>query len=425
MKTLLKDNNFWLFCSSIILSSTGSWLLLYALSISIYLQTESLVASSMVFFSKIIPSAFAGILGGNLADRIRPRHFLRLLNIAACLTTLSYLFPVSIHHYGLLYMLIGIRSFFDYTEAVAREVSILHFFPTSLRLKANALMNTTNLVAMAVACSAGILLIQVLSLKSLILIDALTFLASAIILTFLKDNPAIARSVHTVPQHPFSLRGVLRDTHEAWAEIRSNRMIQDAIMFGAILAIFLEGSRFVFHHYMGLVAFKVGAPGVSLMVSVEAVGMIAGGFVTGILANWLMGGHYKLITLAVLTSLTYALQITAGSNAFYLIFLFWTSCLYQVYDIHTVNMVMASCPTHLLGKVSGLWTKVFGMTLIAIVSLVSAKIIPSTSSIDRILFFLGTPLTILVAWEVCKKTRKIKNPSPLIIDVEKKYCHTI
>lgn len=402
MRKLFKNRNLQLLCSAIVLSTTGSWLLIYALSTSLYLQTGSLVSSSMVFFSKIIPSAVAGIIGGNLADRIHPRNLLRILNVVCFFFTLFYLIPVQTHSYWLLYLLIAIRSLFDHTETMGREVSVVCFFENSLQLKANTLINTANLVSMAFASALGIFLLKILSLQSLILFDAVTFLASAIILTFLKKPEKQNQFTQKHSSQRLSFSVLLNDMKEAWKEICRNAVIKDAIAYGAVLGIFLEGSRFILHHYTGLVRFQTGASGVSFIVAIEAVGMIAGGFFTGLVANWLMKGKWKLIVLAILVAFFYLLQIMAGSTEKYLIFVFWTSVVYQVFDIHTINMMIDSCPPHLLGKVSGLWIKLFALPTISLMAILSSIIIPVLSSSVRATFFIVLPLAIILGWEIYK-----------------------
>lgn len=399
MKKLLKSRNLIIICSAIILSTTGSWLLIYALSTTLFMQTGSLVASSLVLFCKVIPSALAGILGGNLADRIRPKVLLLGVYCISFVITMLYLVPASLHIYWLLYLLIALRSICDHTETVGKEVSVVYFFDRDLQLRANTLINTANLVSMALASALGIYLLRFVSLNVLILVDAVTFLLSAGILIFLKEPPQQDLPV-TRNGAGLSLSSVINDTKEAMREIRRNSVIKDAIAYGATLGIFLEGSRFVFHHYMGLQRFQLGPSGVSQIVSIEAVGMILGGLVTSLLATWLMRGKLKLVMLAIATSVFYSMQITSDTPYSYLFYLFWASTLYQIFDIHTINMMISACPPHVLGKVSGLWIKFFALPSISVLSLIAAIIIPITSHVFHVLLFVGVPLLIIASWEV-------------------------
>lgn len=345
MKALFRNHNLLRICGATILSTTGSWLLIYTLSTTLFLQTGSLVASSLVLLCKIFPSAFAGIFGGYLADRISPKKLLLGVYLLSAGITTLYLMPVHWHTYWLLYPLIFLRSIGDHTDTVGKEVSVVYFFDPALQIRANTLINTANLVSMACAGALGIYLLQFIPLPILILIDAGTFVLSAGLLLGLQE-PAVHLDMRKNLGAKFSWASLQADLKMASQEIRTNPMIKDAIAYGATLGIFLEGSRFVLHHYMGLQYFHLGPSGVSRIVAVEAVGMIIGGGVTSVIATWLMGSQWKLIGLGLSTAMLYAVQIHAGTMPTYLLSVFWTSLAYQIFDIHTINMMIGRVPSN-------------------------------------------------------------------------------
>jgi len=187
----LRLRDFRLLWGAGLLSSLGSWLLVLAVPAHIFVVTRSLAATGLTLAADYAPLLFLGPVAGVLADRWDRRRLMLGCDLARAAVVTAMLAGASAP--GRLWM---------FYPALAAESSATALFQPALRARvpavtgtgptltaANALTVVSDGMVRIVGGPAGGVLLAVCGLRALIIADAVSYLASAAVMTATSPAP--------------------------------------------------------------------------------------------------------------------------------------------------------------------------------------------------------------------------------------------
>ena len=168
------------------------------------------------FAVRMLPTAIFGPIAGPVADRVSRRTLMVLSDLVNAATVPCYLFIRDPAHlpllYGLIVVQMGVSMFFH----SARQGALPNTVPRESLHKAMALSAATwSIVLSFGSVLGGILLLKVGS-DGVFIIDSLTYVASAVVLSKLRLPPV---PKHDLPFHIFDIV-LFRDVRKGFAHIR-------------------------------------------------------------------------------------------------------------------------------------------------------------------------------------------------------------
>lgn len=165
---------------SYVLSATGDRLALVALTLLVYDRSRSPVLAAVTFAAGFVPYLFGSLLLSGLADRLPRRSVMIACDLARCALVVAMLWPRAPlgAMIALLYAVTLLQPPFDAARsAIVRDMTDARLYPLAIAV----LQSTTRVVAVA-GSAAGGLLTAVLGARPALGADALTFVASALLI---------------------------------------------------------------------------------------------------------------------------------------------------------------------------------------------------------------------------------------------------
>lgn len=206
-----------------VVSSAGDWLNRVAvLTLIGTLSGPQAAAGVGVLFGvelavRLTPNALTGPLAGPLADRLPRRMLMVLSDIARMLIVLGFLLVDQPDELWLLYTLLALQMAASTFFESARSGALPDTVPREDLHDALTLSAATWSAMLTLGAFAGALLVDVLGVRGVFIVDAATYVASALLLWRLKLSP--------VPPHPDPFRwrdiAMFRDMRRGLAHVRS------------------------------------------------------------------------------------------------------------------------------------------------------------------------------------------------------------
>ncbi|HKV58642.1 MAG TPA: MFS transporter [Ktedonobacteraceae bacterium] len=300
MIAILRQRNFALLWVGGLISNTGDWLLIIGLPVYVYLLTGSALATSITLITAFVPNLLIGSVAGVFVDRWDRRWTMIISNLLLALGLLPMLAVHSKDTLWIVYVVAFFESCCDQFVSPTESALIPNLVSEEHLVPANALksigMNSSRLIGGALG---GIVLV-VLGLRGVVLIDAISFLFVAIMISFIR-MPAKMQSTSQLPEtsspethtanennkqekaeHP--LRHFVGEWLEGLQLIRQQRALTMLLVmfalqslgegvFGVLLVVFVKQ---VLHG---------GSVDYGLILSIQAVGSLVGGIFIGTFGN--------------------------------------------------------------------------------------------------------------------------------------------
>ena len=190
MLTLLRRRNFALLWFAGLLSLVGDRALITALPFYVYQRTGSTLASGAMFFALYLPTLLLGSVAGVFVDRWNRKRLMVVTNLLQAAIILLLLVPLPAEWLWLIYLVffaeIALSMFFEPAE----NALLPHLVPESDLIAANALNELNNNLARLVGPPLGGMLLTLLGLHSVVLLDGVSFLVSALLIAGITTTPA-------------------------------------------------------------------------------------------------------------------------------------------------------------------------------------------------------------------------------------------
>ena len=292
-----------------IASLFGDWFNIIASSTLLAQLTGAGAALGGLFAIRMLASFVASPLAGVLADRYNRKHILIVTDLLRAAVVLCFLLIRKPNHVWLLFALtavqVGISGvFFPVRVAILPEVATRRLLGA-----ANALTSATWSTLLAIGAAAGGLFAGAFGIPAAFVLDAATYVVSAVLLVRMPYAAAKRRS--GADGAPVRIAAAVRAGAAEYAEglrylWRQQRVLALALQKGFLL-FFFSGFQVASVAIAGT-AFAVGQAGGTALGLLFAAGGIGSG-VSPVVARWLIRDRDRAMRLAMLAG--YVLMIGA------------------------------------------------------------------------------------------------------------------
>lgn len=219
MARLLANRNYFLLWLAQIISGLGDVLYNVGVMVTIFNRTGSALQTAGVLVATAVPPVIFGPLAGALVDRYPRQSMLIAMDVVRALLV-GVLLVVLRHddlNVWMLYLIIvGLASATTFYQP-ARQAIIPSVVPPDDLVPANSLLIGTNQATLAAGFLAGSLLILTIPLRLMVLIDLITFVASATLIALMR--PTTREAEH--PSDPADLAAPVDPAQPSlWQSIR-------------------------------------------------------------------------------------------------------------------------------------------------------------------------------------------------------------
>ncbi|WP_341997986.1 MFS transporter [Microbacterium sp. LWH7-1.2] len=259
-----------------LISDTGDWLLFIALPLVVFQLTGSALGTSIAFLLELIPAVALAPVAARLIGRFDRRWIMVAVNVGQALALLPLLWVDEVADLPLAYAVIFVHASLSTLFEPAKNTLLPELVDTGRLVSANALIGLNQNLGRLVGGPLGGVLLAVGDLGLIVVVDALTYAASAILIATL---PAVAPAeAGPSPDSDLGARpaGIL-------AALRIPRLR------GAFAVIFVssvaQGMFLVLFVLFALGPLRGSDADVGLLRGIQAIGAVAAGVVLGFLVR--------------------------------------------------------------------------------------------------------------------------------------------
>jgi MFS family permease len=184
-----------------VVSECGDWLQFVALLELFPSGGEAALPLAMLFLVRILPWILWAPIAGVVADRLPRGRVMIAADLLRALVVLGYLLVDGPGDVGLVYLLSFLHETLSSFFEPARSASIPNLVPRSGLLAANSLAGATWSAALAFGSALGGAIAVTLGARAAFLLDALSFVISALILATVRVPPAPPREGAAPAKH--------------------------------------------------------------------------------------------------------------------------------------------------------------------------------------------------------------------------------
>jgi len=317
----IRNRNFALLWSGGLISDLGDWMLLIALPVYVFQLTGSAFITSTVFVVELVPALIVGQIAGVYVDRWDRRRILIVAGLAQAALLLPLLAATTVDRLWIIYVVAAVQSCLARLCGPAKAALVPALVPADQLTAANSLNAVSDNLARLVGSPLGGLAIQLLGLTGVVIVDAVTYLASAALTAGLRSPRAETPARAPSPARPSQRPSLLGDWLEGLRTIRRTTPLPAVLFIGALSQV-AQGIFVVLFVVFVLQELHGTGGDVGLIRGMQAVGGIVGGLAIGALSRRLspralVGGGFivfGLISLATWNAptLTTAIGVYVG-----------------------------------------------------------------------------------------------------------------
>lgn len=304
--------NFWVAGA---ISQAGNWFNYIAIFVLLERLTGSGGAVSWFLIAKFIPTSILGPAAGVIADRFPRKTIMITCDLCRALIVLGFLFASRPEHVWLIYALALIQESLWTFADPARRATIPNICSINELILANALSGATWSIMLSFGAALGGFITYLFGWQTAIVIDALTFIISALIIT----------SIDIPHSHPASTRipgfreyTGLNDLIAGCAYVNRNRDVATLLLVKCGWALSAGGILVLLTVFGEQVFAASGVAGKSgILYSFRGLGAAIGPILT-----WHFLGHtrktmYRAISLSFFISAAAYLWFSQAPTIFY------------------------------------------------------------------------------------------------------------
>lgn len=311
MISLLRRNRDYRFLIlALLVSLCGDWFATVALSGLILDKTNSDFLASMVFVAASLPAFFMTPFAGPLADRVDRKRIMVACSTIQAIAACGLLFARNYWALGIIAQAVvaAVAAFFSpASQAATANLVAPEDLPTAIAAS-GAIWGAM----LVVGSGLGAIVANVWGRQTAFALDALTFVAAAALLSFIRGKTSVDDRSSNAARPP--MRPVA-DTREALVYARSNPLVSGFLLakFGFGLGTGVVGLLAV----LAKRRFGNGDRGTGLLLAARGTGVFVGPFIVRIIARKGMG---TVVRACGVGSLVYGLAYLAvsGTHSIYL-----------------------------------------------------------------------------------------------------------
>lgn len=288
MLRVLRQRDFALLWLGGLISMVGDWFLIVGLPVAIYERTGSTLAIAGVPVAFLVPSIVFGSVAGVYVDRWDRRRLMIVVNVILALLLLPLLAMDSVGvwiAYAVLFSQSAAEQLFT-PAAVAIVPNLLRGGQEEL-VTANALSGVSRHLSRLIGPAIAGLVVAVGGLTLVAILDGISFLVAAVLLTFIRYRrpPRAARG--SPPNEDGAItawRRLVTEWREGLALILHSAILRALLVFAVITGIG-EGLTITLFVPWVTQALHSDAAGYGALLSAQAIGGLAGALVIGRLGS--------------------------------------------------------------------------------------------------------------------------------------------
>jgi MFS family permease len=276
MFAVLRQRNFACLWIGQVVSLIGDWVLFIALPFSIYTLTGSTLATGVMFILQTIPSLCLGSLAGVFVDRWSRKYTMLITNVIQACVLMLLLLVRSPQWIWVVYVFAFIENTVSQFFIPAKTAIIPQLVDEAHLLAANSLNSTSQELTRLVGPLIGGLLFGLFGLKSVIIVDAFSFLfAAALISLIVLPRVAAPEKKAASSSASASRRNIWHELRDGLSLMKKQRMVA-AIFLVIGIAMIGEGLIDVLLPGYVKTVLRGDALVLGWLMSAQAIGGIAG-----------------------------------------------------------------------------------------------------------------------------------------------------
>jgi predicted MFS family arabinose efflux permease len=361
-----------------LVNDTGDWVLNVALPVYVFTETGSGTSTAIVFVCELVVAALFGAVGGSFVDRWNLRRCLIATNLAQAAMLLPLL-AVRPDRIWPAYVAVVGQALLTQVNNPANVALVPRVVARDQLTSANAALAASTSLARLVGAPLGGLLIAVAGLRTVVLVDLVSFLGVALAITFVRADTDPIATPAGEPEDPHPIRTGLR-------EINRRPILRGVVSIGAIAQI-AQGAFVVL--FVVFVVDRLGRDGtdVGIIRGTMAIGAVCGAALIARLANRVDPLHLIVVgfTGMGLASLVFwnAPRVTDALWVYVLLFAL-SGIPGSALAVGIVTTVQTSSPPAVLGRVVGVMRSVesIGQAAASILTGVLVDAVPLHALLD-------------------------------------------
>jgi len=309
------------------------------LAIMLYLVTGSPAMVALGLIVKAAPTILFGLMAGPFVDRFDRRRLMIFSDLSRALLTVTIPFFALNWLPGVfiaVFMVATASAFFN----PAKQALVPNLVPSTLLVRANSLISSSEKTMELLGYSLAGVIAAVIGWLPLFLIDAATYLFSAVSLLGIPDEKRTSRTSE------YSLLG---DIRQGMSFILRNAALRSTMALTFFAASF-GGLTFPTLVILSYQALHAGAAGYGLLEAVIGAGSIVGALVVAEVTGRYRAGNLILVGVGGL-GLMYALAGLASTLWFAVIFLFLAGLINMIYYVPLISFTQAEAADNVRGRV--------------------------------------------------------------------------
>jgi predicted MFS family arabinose efflux permease len=283
---VLRYRNFLALWIGQLVSQVGDQFVIIAILVLINQLTDSSVPVGIVGLCFTAPQLLLGLWGGVFADRWNRKAVMIGSDVLRGLAVLALVMVRDASQFYVLYLVTFAISSLGVFFSPARNAVIPNIVPEQFLLAANALIQSSQVIAMIMGASIAGFVVDWLGIEFAFVFDALTFFASGVAIVTMR-----------IPRT--SLRTQQGDIGEIWAQLKEGLAFIKRNPFLTNLMVITGQATFGFAAIFVLGVMHLGtelgvdAKGFGILYAVEGLGVVIGGamltnFLNRVRANWVV-----------------------------------------------------------------------------------------------------------------------------------------
>lgn len=280
----IRNRNFALLWSGGLISDLGDWMLLVALPVYVFQLTGSAFVTSTVFVAELVPALIVGQVAGVFVDRWDRRRILVIAGLAQAALLLPLLAATTVDRLWIIYVVAALQSCLARLCGPAKAALIPALVPAGQLTAANSLSAVSDNLARLVGSPLGGLAIQLLGLPGVVIVDAITYLASAALTAGVRSLRAATPAAASSDAQPGRRPSLLGDWLDGLRTIRRTRPLPAVLFIGALSQV-AQGIFVVLFVVFVLQELHGTGGDVGLIRGMQAVGGVVGGLAIGALSR--------------------------------------------------------------------------------------------------------------------------------------------
>ncbi len=334
-----------------LINDTGDWLLMVALPLYVFTETNSGLTTALLFLVELTPAALLGTVAGSLVDRWDLRRALITTNLLQAVALLPLL-AVTPHRIWPAFVVAGVQSVLARVNNPANTALLPRLVSGEQLVAANSAIAIGENLARLVGSPLGGIIVEVSGLRGVVVADGVSFVIAALAVSRVgADAGRAARSPADVAARTRSPGGVRDGLHV----IRRTPPLP-TLVATMTLSQFAQGMFLVL--FLAFVVRKLGGTGaeVGLLRGVQAVGGVLGGLLVAHLAHGaragrLMGGGF--IGMGAISLVMWNAPVVTIAIAVFVAFFVLAGVPTVALSVGTLTAAQQSTPTPYLGQLIG------------------------------------------------------------------------